>query len=115
MKKLIPFILFAFVLGSCGQSTHQQEGIVVQKKDDVNNLTEILLIPNISEDEISNKNAEELEDIAKNSNGAYYHFPRGEYKNLKVGTKIIVYWDGSQSASSPPLRTADKIKEVSTQ
>ncbi|WP_160909563.1 DUF3221 domain-containing protein [Pontibacillus yanchengensis] len=113
MKKLIPFILFALVLGSCSQSSNQQEGIVALKKADVNNLTEILLIPNTSEDEISNKNAEELEDMAKEKDGAYYHFPREEYKNLKIGSKIKVNWDGSQSSSDPPLRTAEKITVVS--
>ena len=113
-------ILLVSIMGACGQeqssndtSLLEQEGIIVEVKEHQGRWNQILVVPNISEDDISNKTTAELIEMAQENDGAYYGFGPGEYEEFRVGTHVIVYWNGDQEDSDPPQREAQKIDVVS--
>nr|WP_269135805.1 DUF3221 domain-containing protein [Sporosarcina cyprini] len=91
----------------------QQEGIIVDIKENQNGRSQILVVPNISKEDISNKEEEELIKIAQENDGAYYGYETGKYKELEVGTYVIVYWNGNQLDSDPPQRGIERVDAVS--
>ncbi|MFJ8089308.1 DUF3221 domain-containing protein [Lysinibacillus sp. NPDC095746] len=120
MKKGIFIILFVCILSACTQqgnknnsSLEQQEGIIVDIKENQNGWNQILVVSNVSEGDISNKKADELIKMAQEKDGAYYGFEPGKYEELEVGTHVIVYWDGSQLDSNPPQRGLEKVEIIS--
>ncbi|WP_438318097.1 DUF3221 domain-containing protein [Sporosarcina sp. FA9] len=94
-------------------SLEQQEGIIVGIKENQDGRSQILVVPNISEDDISDKNDDELIKIAQESDGAYYGFETGKYEELEVGALVIVYWNGNQEDSNPPQRGIEKVDLIS--
>ena len=120
MKKLLAFsIVLSFLVAGCGQektnSTNfeQQEGIIANIKENQNGRGQILDVPNISEEDISNKKEEELIKIAQEKDGAYYGFEMDKYEELEVGAHVIVYWNGTQLDSNPPQRGLEKVDVIS--
>lgn len=67
MKKLLTlFVAWSFLLASCGQeeannaqdkdsTSKQQEGIIVDIRETQDGWSQLLVVPNISEEDISNK------------------------------------------------------------
>lgn len=125
MKKLLALsVALSFLLAGCGQeqanntknkssSLEQQEGIIVDIKENQDGRSQILVVPNISEEDISNKKDDELIKIAQEKDGAYYSFKTGKYEELEVGAHVIVYWNGNQLDSDPPQRGIEKVDVVS--
>ncbi|ARJ37742.1 hypothetical protein SporoP8_01885 [Sporosarcina ureae] len=116
MKKLLTL----FVVAGCGKdqannmedkrsSLEKQEGIIVDIRATEDGRSQILVVPNISEDDISDKNDDELIKIAQEKDGAYYGFETGKYEELEVGAHVIVYWNGNQADSDPPQRGIEKV------
>ncbi|MGY3714399.1 hypothetical protein ACWE42_02615 [Sutcliffiella cohnii] len=77
-------ILLVSIMGACGQeqssndtSLLEQEGIIVEVKVHQGRWNQILVVPNISEDDISNKTTAELIEMAQENDGAYYGFGPG--------------------------------------
>lgn len=117
LKNKLHFILLVIMLSACGQqqveessnNSHlQQEGIIVGIKGH-----QILVVPNIEKEDISNKTTDELNEMAQKKDGAYYSLYPGMYEELEVGAHVIVYWNGNQEESDPPQRVAEKIDIVS--
>lgn len=109
-------ILFVGITGACSQehsSNETSEGIIVEKVERQDRWNQILVVPNISKDDISNKTTVELIEMAQENDGAFYSLEPGEYEKLEVGTNVIVYWNGDQEDSDPPQREAKKIDVVS--
>ena len=125
MKKLLTlFVALSFLIAGCGQeqennaedkgsTSKQQEGIIVDIKETQDGRSQILVVPNISEEDISNKKEDELINLAQEKDGAYYSFETSKYKELEVGAHVIVYWNGEQLDSDPPQRGIDKVDVVS--
>ena len=119
MKKLFTLVIaLGFLIAGCGQeetNLEHQEGIIVgiKEKDYQDGWSQILVVPNISGEDISNKNNNELIKLAQEKGGAYYGFETSKYEELEVGAHVIVYWNGSQEDSSPPQRGLYKIDIVS--
>lgn len=123
-KLLILFVVLSFLVAGCGQeqenntedmssSSEQQEGIIVDIRETRDGWSQILVVPNTSEEDISNKKEEELIKIAQEKDGAYYSFETSKYKELEVGAHVIVYWNGDQLDSDPPQRGIEKVDVVS--
>ena len=112
MKKLLALsVTLSFLVAGCGQeqanntenksgSLEQQEGIIVDIKENQGGRSQILVVPNISEEDTSNKKDDELIKIAQEKDGAYYGFETGKYEELEVGAHVIVYWNGDQLKSA---------------
>ena len=125
MKKLLAlFVALSFLIAGCGQeqpndaedkgsTSKQQEGIIVDIRETQDGRSQILVVPNISEEDISNKKEDELINLAQEKEGAYYGFETSKYKELEVGAHVIVYWDGAQLDSDPPQRGIEKVDVVS--
>lgn len=119
MKRILFFILLAFVLSACDQQEQnrnttlieKQEGIIGQKEQKLDGC-QLLVIPSTKEEDISNKSVEELVRMAQQKDGAYYYVTTDVANDLEVGTQVKVYWNGSQNDSDPPQRTAEKIEIV---
>lgn len=123
MNKLLALsVALSFLVAGCGQanntenksgSLEQQEGIIVDIKENQDGRSQILVVPNISEEGISNKKDDELIKIAQEKDGAYYSFETGKYDELEVRAHVIVYWNGNQLDSAPPQRGIEKVDVIS--
>lgn len=125
MKKLLALsVALSFLVAGCGQeqanntknkssSLEQQEGIIVDIKENQDGQGQILVVPNIGEEDIFNKKNGELIKIAQEKDGAYYSFKTGKYEELEVGAHVIVYWNGNQLDSDPPQRGIEKVDVIS--
>lgn len=125
MKKLLTlFVAWSFLLASCGQeetnnaqdkdsTSNQQEGIIVDIRETQDGWSQLLIVPNISEEDIYNKKENELIHLAQEKGGAYYSYETSKYKELEVGAHIMVYWNGAQLDSDPPQRGIEKVDVVS--
>ena len=121
MKKALFYILLVCILSACtGQqeqssnnSLLEQEGVIVEIKENQDRWNRILVVPNINEEDISSKKNDELIELAQEKEGAYYGLEPEKFEELEVGTHVIVYWNGSQEDSDPPQRRAEKIEIIS--
>lgn len=119
-KLLVLFIVLSFLVAGCGQEQtkktdlEQQEGIIVgiKEREYQDGWSQILIVPNISAEDISNKNDNELIKIAQDKGGAYYSFETSRYEELEVGAHVIVYWNGNQEDSNPPQRGLNKVEII---
>lgn len=112
-KRFVLLIVLVVLLIGCSpekkdSALEQQEGIIADILENKDGWNQILVIPNIDKDDITNKQQEALIEMAQEQKGAYYGFKSGEYENLNIGTEVIVYWDGSQLDSNPPQRGIEK-------
>ncbi|MBB4825071.1 hypothetical protein HNO89_002297 [Sporosarcina luteola] len=123
-KRLALSVALSFLIAGCGQeqanntenyssSLKQQEGIIVDIKKNQDGRSQILVVPNTNEEDISNKKDDELIKIAQEKDGAYYSFETGKYEELEVGAHVIVFWNGSQLDSDPPQRGIIKVDVIS--
>lgn len=121
MKKLLIFLFFAFIISACSEqgenindnSLVKQEGIVAHKIELDNRNYQVLLIPNIKKEDLDNKTINQIGTMAREKDGAYYYVKSDEFKELKVGTQVMIYSDGFQEDSDPPQRVAEKIEVIS--
>ena len=117
MEKLLAlFIALSFLVVGCEQeetNLEQQEGIIVDIKEHPDGRNQILVVPNILDEDISNKKLDELIRLAQEKGGAYYSFEIGKYEELEVGAHVIVYWNGLQLDSNPPQRGLEKVDIIS--
>ena len=107
MEKLFSLVIaLGFLIAGCGQeetNLEHQEGIIVgiKEKDYQDGWSQILVVPNIIGEDISNKSDNELIKLAQEKGGAYYSFETSKYEELEVEAHVIVYWNGSQNDSNP--------------
>lgn len=119
MKKrfFLLLVLVVLLIGCSSEKENtaleQQEGIIADILENPDGWNQILVIPNIEEDDLINKEQESLIEMAQEQKGAYYGFKSDEYENLNVGSEVIVYWDGSQLDSNPPQRGIEKVEVIS--
>lgn len=125
MKKIVALLIAVIFLAvACGQeestnpgndsdSLEKQEGLIVEIRKTEEDWRQILVVPDVNEEEIDNKTEEELMKIAQDKKGAYYGLEKDEYKELEVGMYVIVSWDGLQLDSDPPQRGIEKIEIIS--
>lgn len=125
MKKIVALLIAVIFLAvACGQeestnpgngsdSLEKQEGLIVEIRKTEEDWRQILVVPDVNEEEIANKSEEELMKIAQDKKGAYYGFEKDEYKELEVGMYVIVSWDGLQLDSDPPQRGIEKVEIIS--
>lgn len=116
MKKIwMSLIAFSLLLAACGKeeetisSFEQQEGMIAEIIDSGNERAQILVIPDVNVSDVENKNAEELMQLARDKDGAFYTFEVAKFEGLEVGTYVIAYWNGTQLDSDPPQRTLEKV------
>ncbi|WP_143004693.1 DUF3221 domain-containing protein [Salimicrobium halophilum] len=121
MKKVAIVLIMVFFLSGCGgqnqtvddPSLEKQEGVIAHKREIDDNDNQILLIPNTERDEVVDKSVSQLTGMALEKGGAYYYVDSDEYIDLVVGTKAMVYWNGTQEDSEIPQREAQQIDLVS--
>ncbi len=128
MKKgLFLFLILLITLSACGQEEgnetktfdkHKGTIVSIEEKNKEGDSFEgwyfMLVISDVKDVNISEKNDDELKELARKKDGAYYNVPPDIYKNsdLKVGDQIAVYFDKeAQGESDPPVRDAEKIDE----
>lgn len=119
LKRILYFfvILLFGLMSACSQELNSndaplldQEGIIVEIKEHEDDMwNQILVVPNISEDDIDDKTTETLIEMAQENDGSYYSLEPGKYDELEVGITVIVYWNGDQNDSNPPQREAKKL------
>ncbi|RPF55491.1 DUF3221 domain-containing protein [Aquisalibacillus elongatus] len=106
-----------FIFGpstSIKENMFKQEGIIVMKKfRQIDEERQLLVIPNIDQDDMKDKTKIELEVMAQEKEGAYYHVSEEKFNELNVGSQIIVYWEYPELHSDPPQRGAEIIEVVS--
>lgn len=117
MKKLLGFIIVcSFLLVACGteeettSSLVQQQGLIAEIIDSGNERAQILVIPNVAQQDIANKTTEQLIQLARDNDGAFYTYEVAKFKGLQVGVQIIAYWSGTQLDSDPPQRSLEKVE-----
>ncbi|TMN22056.1 hypothetical protein [Lentibacillus cibarius] len=127
MKKglLFLFLALSITLIACGQEEdidtldkHKGTIVSIEKKNEDSDSFEgwyfMLVISDVKDVNISKKDDDELKELAKEKDGAYYNVPPTIYKSsdLKVGNQVVAYFDKeSQAESNPPVRDAEKIDE----
>lgn len=107
----ITFLISIILLAGCGDDTNRdnletQEGTIVEIKENEDSWDQILIVPNATDEDISDKEDDELRELAQENDGAYYGLEPGKYEELEVGTHVTVYWNGDQTDSDPPQREA---------
>lgn len=126
-KGLFLFLILLITLSACGQeegndndTSDKHEGTIVsieeknKEGDSFKGWYFMLVISDVKDVNISEKDDDELKELAREKDGAYYNVPPDIYKNsdLKVGNQMVVYFDKeSQGESDPPVRDAEKIDE----
>lgn len=117
LKRLMTaFILIVGLLSGCDYPFNNTtyEGHIIEKRD--YNGLQILVIQNITKEDIKQKSKEQLLlDAAANSTSAIYFFvKKGIYKKVEVGDKVIVTYNKGQPAkeSDPPQTSLNKLKVV---
>lgn len=120
MKKLwMSLIACSFLLVACGKeeeinsNLEQHEGLIAEIVEGDSERAQILVISNIAEQDIANKNSEALRQLARENDGASYSFEVTKFEGLEVGAQIIAYWNGTQLESDPPQRTLEKVEILS--
>ncbi|MDC3418098.1 DUF3221 domain-containing protein [Aquibacillus salsiterrae] len=128
LKRLNFFILslvFVTLLTGCGNSSGngmeenevrdleenivEETGIVSLVKDD--GRVQVLLIPNVTKEQIEGKDERQINNLAQKNNGAWYSIKEGRFE---VGQEVKVYYNANQEQldSNPPQRGAEKIEVI---
>lgn len=118
MKKIFFIILLTCILSACSNNSDQEkhEGIIVNIEETVEEGNPhhgwyyMLVISEVEDISFLDKTEDELIKIAQENNGAYYSVNPDihEELELKIGTKIAIYYNG-QGDQNPPLRNTEKI------
>lgn len=92
------------------------EGIVAEKLDfdDGSKLPLLLVIPNIEESDLLEKNIDEIILIASENNGTYFRVLQEVFNEFEVMQKVVVKYDldGPVDESDPPIRELIEIQSV---
>ncbi|GGF22292.1 hypothetical protein GCM10010954_21410 [Halobacillus andaensis] len=110
-------ILLVTTSSACSSLTEKEEdiekveGVIVEKDEEEN---QILVVPDMTEDEIKDKTSEEVIAMAQDREGAYYSISSNSYDNVETGDQVVVYWDRNegQEDSDPPKRGAEMVEKV---
>lgn len=118
-KGFVTFILLLLLLVSCSNTQNNIldsnlstiEGIIADK---ANNNQRLLVIPNIDKSDLTNKDLNDLLNLAEQNNGIYFNVSKEEYENYNIGDKVLVEYDieGDVEESNPPIRPAVKIRSL---
>lgn len=118
-KNFVTFILLLLILVSCSNTQNNildsnlstLEGIIADK---ANNNQRLLVIPNIDKSDLTNKDLNDLLNLAEQNNGIYFNVSKEEYENYNIGDKVLVEYDieGDVEESNPPIRSAIKIRSL---
>lgn len=118
-KNFVTFILLLLILVSCSNTQNDTldsnlstlEGIIADK---ANNNQRLLVIPNIDKSDLTNKDLNDLLNLAEQNNGIYFNVSKEEYENYNIGDKVLVEYDieGDVEESNPPIRSAIKIRSL---
>lgn len=118
-KNFVTFILLLLILVSCSNTQNDTldsnlstlEGIIADK---ANNNQRLLVIPNIDKSDLTNKDLNDLLNLAEQNNGIYFNVSKEEYENYNIGDKVLVEYDieGDVEESNPPIRPAVKIRSL---
>ncbi|MCC5894121.1 MAG: DUF3221 domain-containing protein [Alkalibacterium sp.] len=113
MKKLIFVFFLVSVLSAC--FSPRQEGIIVEIRENQDRWDQILVVPNLTEEDIVNRTTDELIELAQENEGAYYSLRPGEFQELEleIGMLVSVRWGGSEQTTDPPQREATDLEIVS--
>jgi hypothetical protein len=125
MRWYIYFALLGFLLflTSCSNEEKQTEvstndgkyeGFIIQKQNRNNGL-QILVMSGIKKEDIQNMTLDELINQAQDNHSAVYFFVNeDEYKNLKIGQKVVVWYKKGQPQmeSNPPQTDMKKIEVI---
>ncbi|MDX8365486.1 DUF3221 domain-containing protein [Cytobacillus sp. IB215665] len=109
--KLIRYAITAIVLSllvSCSATNLTFEGYIVEKRD--GEVFEILVISNISKDDINDKPKEDLISEAQENQSAYFAIDKDEYNELTVGQKVKVWHERVAAETKPPKVGATKVE-----
>ena len=118
-KNFVTFILLLLILVSCSNTQNDTldsnlstlEGVIADK---ANNNQRLLVIPNIDKSDLTNKDLNDLLNLAEQNNGIYFNVSKEEYENYNIGDKVLVEYDieGDVEESNPPIRSAIKIRSL---
>ncbi|MGD6802722.1 DUF3221 domain-containing protein [Rossellomorea aquimaris] len=116
MKRLIVILmLIVGILSGCGNPFNNItfEGYIIEKRHDSG--FQILVMENITKEDIEKKSKDELFIQAQDDFSATYFFVKeGKYNELEVGQKVIVLYNKGQPAmeSNPPQTDSNKVEVV---
>lgn len=122
-KVLLICLILLLTLSACDQGEDndtydKHEGTIVSieeketEDDSFDGWYFMLVIPDIDDTDISDKDDDKLEEVAKDNDGAYYNVSPDIYdeSDLETGTKVEVEFDEeAQAKSTPPVRDAESI------
>ncbi|SDJ13847.1 Protein of unknown function [Salimicrobium halophilum] len=122
MLRVYIVFLLSFTLVACGTQTtsesndvslERQEGVIALKKENEEGYDQVLLIPEISEEDIEQQSTREIIELAQNKNGAYYAIEDEKtFNEIEVGDTAVIYWNGNQSSSHPPQCGAERLEII---
>jgi uncharacterized protein YxeA len=110
---LISFVIFYF---STGTSTDHKdldkfEGYVVAKEIQKQDAYRVLLMKNISKDDVNTRSVNELLDQGRRDfNVMWFWVKQKDYGRLKKGQKVVVWYGPEVQHSNPPQSSAKQIK-----
>ncbi|WP_157950969.1 DUF3221 domain-containing protein [Peribacillus acanthi] len=118
----IALFIIMFVLSACSNNEKglktptndiKNEGYIVEKRN--KNGFQILVMKNITKEDIEKKSKEELIKQAQDDHTATYFFVQeDEYKKIEVGHKVIVWYTKGQPQmeSNPPQTDSKKVEII---
>ncbi|MFS1518667.1 DUF3221 domain-containing protein [Bacillus sp. SCS-151] len=99
------------LLVSCSTTNPIFEGYILEKKE--SKVYEILVISNITKDDINEKSKEELRSEAqKNQTAMYFTIDKDEYEELTVGQQVKVRHKKFAAETNPPKVGATKVEII---
>ncbi len=102
---MMMLILCCMVMSSCSKKP-VFEGYVAQKLSEPNM---ILVISNISDEVLENGTQEEIMEIAYEQ-GMFFYVSKRQLKNLEIGQKVAITYNGKAQESLPPKTGAERIE-----
>lgn len=108
-------MLIIGILSGCGNPSNNItfEGHIIEKRN--NGGFQILVMKNITKEDIEKKSKEVLIKQAQDDFSATYFFVKEDkYKELEVGQKVVVTYNEGQPAmeSNPPQTDSNKVEVV---
>ncbi|WP_214483098.1 DUF3221 domain-containing protein [Bacillus sp. SM2101] len=96
------------LLVSCSTTNPTFEGYIIEKRE--GKVYEILVISNITKDDIDDKSKEDLISEAQENQSAYFAIDKDEYDELTVGQKVKVWHKRVAAETKPPKVGATKVE-----
>lgn len=126
-KVLWLFLVLFLTLSACdqgedGDTYEENEGTIVsiEEKETENDSFKgwyfMLVIPDLEDSDISDRDDDEWKEEARDKDGAYYNVSPAIYDevDLDKGDKVIVQFDKeAQAKSNPPIRDAEAVDVAS--